>query len=396
MKRITSIIILLFMVLSVFGCSGGTKNQVVHVEETAQYGDLKFTFLEYELKHMSSGTYPRIHLLIENNGNNKYRITAREFDVFADNNDIGHCDSGYPWTDGRAGNCSNEYLELQPGRSGEIWVNYTICDISDYNIIEFDYVYSPFAERWGKITFAMDLNDGLYNQTDSNENLDLDKAIIGTWQFMDTKHEYADDFYKAYTFFDDNTGVFRINNNAEDFVYYLDDNALYINSKYSGDCELDGKYLTLVYWFGNVATKYYYEKVDNYTVSSESLDPDKAFIGTWELSSARESYGFDDYDYSVVTISFYDDATCWCQYNDGRSEHLPYIYQIYNSEGGDQSYELAIQINDYELLNGRLPIPNDHDERDGLELILYNSFFKGYYFKEGSSGRGAFLGEAGG
>lgn len=322
--------------------SQSKKNQVVYVEKSAQYGDLKITFLEYELKHMSTGTYPRIHLLIENNGDDKFEIYANDFEVFADNNDMGSCDSDYSWTDGRAGNCTNKRLELHPGRNGEIWINYTRRDISDYNIIEFDYVYSPFAKQWGKITFAINLNDGVYNQIGISENLDPDKAIIGTWQFMDTQHEYADDFFRAYTFYDDNTGVSRINSSVDDFTYYLVGNTLYINSEYIGDCEFDGKYLSLVHRFGNVATSYYYEKIEDYYAdSNESLvldiieplpggirddlnipDPKKAIIGTWELY-ARTAGDVDPY---LVSISIYNDETCWCQYNDGTSEHFLYEF----------------------------------------------------------------------
>lgn len=389
MKKIISIIVVLIIVLSAIGCSGGSKkNQVVYVEKSARYGDLKITFLEYELKHMSTGTYPRIHLLVENNGNDKYIMNADSFVAFGDGVDIGECESSYGWTDGRAGNCTNTRLELQPGRSGEIWVNYERHDISEYDLVEFDYVYSPFAKRWGKITFAINLDDSEYNQTNSYESIDLEKAIIGTWRFMDTKHEYAKDHYEAYTFYADYTGIYQTAYNTYSITYYLDDDDLYVDSQYIGQCELDGDYLTLIYWFGNVATRHYYEKTEDYQPgssestnnaaligSSESIDLAKAIIGTWKLWYCGEI------DHYIVSISIYDDETCWCQYNDGSSEH--FLYELLELIGHNTLW----LYNDSHYYDFEIQYKQDYPFEDDecLILSLYDDLdvqsFEGWYVK---------------
>ncbi len=191
MKRVCCLLLAALLLLAIFGCksdkqkdsntqadNGPKKDQVVHVGETVQYGDLTFTF-DKQADTYDIERYPRnwehytsIHLICEYHGNGEVFISGNKFKIYIDGNQSEGSDRVYrtfsrDWESSKFD--PNEYREafgfdyksayngitLTNGRSADLWI--MSCGEADAKTVEFDYVNSAYSDEWGKVTFAVDL-----------------------------------------------------------------------------------------------------------------------------------------------------------------------------------------------------------------------------------------------
>ncbi len=159
------------------------KNQVVHVGETVQYGDLTFTFEKtgdtYQLEGFSDNypfNYSRyicIHIVCAYNGTGEVYLSEESFKTYINGNqadgssrsrellrrtneygpyyDMYEEQTGYNYKNGWDG------ITLTSGRSSDLWLLARIDTDDVEAIVEFDYVNSAYSDEWGKVTFAVDL-----------------------------------------------------------------------------------------------------------------------------------------------------------------------------------------------------------------------------------------------
>ncbi len=187
MKKIARILPTAFLctvlLLSFAACGGknrgskAKKDQVVHVGETVQYGDLEFTFDKqgdsYEIEPFTSlrKRWICIHLVCKYNGSAEVTIDEEDFKIYADGDTAYR---GWPsemksydlWLAGETRSYNDMYKDafgiregyggtMTSGRSSDLWL---IAEVEGKtNKVEFDYVNAEYSDRWSKITFIVDL-----------------------------------------------------------------------------------------------------------------------------------------------------------------------------------------------------------------------------------------------
>ncbi|MBQ6235410.1 MAG: hypothetical protein IJK54_05790 [Clostridia bacterium] len=220
LKRIICLVLAVLMLLAFGACSGKKdenknenkengntieepatpKNQVVHVGETVQYGDLTFTFEKQGIDFISTGSdyyYVSscdtcIHISCANNGQNNVEVSPWNFSIYADGNTVENDPyySGYYLRHQVGVDSWNKSVTVAPGRTGDLWV---IANAPfETNMIEFDYVNPDYSNRWGKITFVIAV---------PHEALPPDNAVVGTWTCN------MGGWIDSYTFNADGTGI---------------------------------------------------------------------------------------------------------------------------------------------------------------------------------------------
>lgn len=143
-------VVLAVMMLPFFVACGEKKDQVVHVGETVKYGDLAFTFIEYD------ADWHAICVKCVNNGHNEFVFRVTSFDVYADNESVGQDMVGSGSVSEKHGDGKNYYQTIASGREAKLWILPNNVPQST-KILEFDYSIALYSKKWGKVTFAVDM-----------------------------------------------------------------------------------------------------------------------------------------------------------------------------------------------------------------------------------------------
>lgn len=154
LKRLLCMLIAALLLFALAGCKsdkrkdektesddGPKKNQVVHVGETVQYGDMKLTFKSCRVYDDHGPADIELKIECENIGSDECSFIAMGLECFVNGRSKGSCDYGS--------------IDVMPGRVKTITAQYNHGRIDQYNKIEFDYIDSDYSKQWGKITFVV-------------------------------------------------------------------------------------------------------------------------------------------------------------------------------------------------------------------------------------------------
>ena len=152
------------------------KNQVVHVGETVQYGDLTLTFEHQDLgyqretlgytggEYVPINLYPyvSVHIHCEYHGNEDIYLNRHSFKGYINGNPVDTLSGdmsigGYMYELSEDGfeDCNNYEFTLTKDRSSGLWIVVRVNE--DPETVEFDYVNPAYSDEWGKLTFVVDL-----------------------------------------------------------------------------------------------------------------------------------------------------------------------------------------------------------------------------------------------
>lgn len=188
------------------------KDQVIHIGEIADYGDLRFSFTECDF---DQGVFS-IKVRCENTGNEKICFNAQECEVYGDG--VSMYSAG------------GTVVNIMPGRMADVQLKAG----SDRKLffakqVQFDYLDPDHANKWGKITFAVDIPDAYEPENNpfvgtwkNNVRLLTFGTELIEWRSGETRdHILKGTFYNgyststiAYKFIDDNTVLVFNNENT--------------------------------------------------------------------------------------------------------------------------------------------------------------------------------------
>ena len=212
MKRLVCLILIALMLFASIACNfpqetasgnesasnnesssgkSGNKNQVVHIGETVQYGDLEIKFnlqgVDYLCAIASEQgwakcvpySYACINLILSYNGNGEIKVPRTDFSAYVEGmqvsseNDVSSERKTLKLFE-RLGfheeDKEKKAATITMGRSSDLWIVYRVPLGTE--TVEFDYVNSRYADEYGRVTFVVDI---------PREYPDEDEALLGKW-----------------------------------------------------------------------------------------------------------------------------------------------------------------------------------------------------------------------